>query len=238
MQDDCYLIAADGWKAKTYRVIETKKGKDGKPGKEVDKGWACDLVPKALIVARYFAKEQGTITSWESELESVTTRLGELEEENGGEDGAFAEARTDAPEGKEEKVTRATVTARLKQIEADKELQDEVAVLNQWLKLAYEEADLKKRLKKFEDELDALAYAKYPKLGEDEVKALAVDDKWLAALNAAIHGEMDRVSHAITHRVKELAERYEIPMPDMVRRVTELEAKVYSHLKQMGFAWN
>jgi type I restriction enzyme M protein len=38
--------------------------------------------------------------------------------------------------------------------------------------------------------------------------------------------------------VKELAERYEIPMPDMVRRVTELEAKVYSHLKQMGFAWN
>ncbi|WP_157077215.1 N-6 DNA methylase, partial [Curvibacter delicatus] len=28
MQDDCYLIAADGWKAETYRVIETKKGKD------------------------------------------------------------------------------------------------------------------------------------------------------------------------------------------------------------------
>jgi len=28
MQDDCYLIAADGWKAETYRVIETdKKGK-------------------------------------------------------------------------------------------------------------------------------------------------------------------------------------------------------------------
>jgi type I restriction enzyme M protein len=25
----------------TYRVGETKKGKDGKPGKEVDKGWTC-----------------------------------------------------------------------------------------------------------------------------------------------------------------------------------------------------
>ena len=23
MQDDCYLIAADGWKAETYRIIET-----------------------------------------------------------------------------------------------------------------------------------------------------------------------------------------------------------------------
>ena len=31
MQDDCYLIAADGWKAETTRVIEKdKKGKDGK----------------------------------------------------------------------------------------------------------------------------------------------------------------------------------------------------------------
>lgn len=29
MQDDCYLIAADGWKAETYRVIvQDKKGKE------------------------------------------------------------------------------------------------------------------------------------------------------------------------------------------------------------------
>ena len=46
MQDDCYMIAADGWKAETYRIIEKDK-----KGKEKDKGWACDLVPKALIVA-------------------------------------------------------------------------------------------------------------------------------------------------------------------------------------------
>jgi len=238
MQDDCYLIVAEGWKAETYRVIETKNGKDGKPGKEVDKGWACDLVPKVIIVARYFAKEQVAISNLEAELESVAARIIELEEENGGEDGAFAEARTDAPEGKEGKVTRSTVTARLKQIEADKELQDEVVVLEQWLKLADEEGDLKKQLKKSGDELDVLVYAKYPKLSEAEIKALAVDDKWLTAMDTAIHSEMDRVSQAITTRVKELAERYETPMPKMVGRVTELEAKVNSHLKKMGFAWN
>ena len=56
MQDDCYLIAADGWKAETYRIIEKDK-----KGKEKDKGWACDLVPKPLIVARYFAAEQAAI---------------------------------------------------------------------------------------------------------------------------------------------------------------------------------
>jgi type I restriction enzyme M protein len=40
-----------------------------------------------------------------------------------------------------------------------------------------------------------------------------VDDKWLATLDTAIHGEMDRISQALTQRVKELAERYETPMP-------------------------
>ena len=64
-----------------------------------------------------------------------------------------------------------------------------------------------------------------------------VDDKWLAALNAAICGEMDRVSQALTQRVKDLAERYENPMPQMARRVAELEAKVNRHLERMGFAW-
>ncbi|MDF1593669.1 MAG: type I restriction-modification system subunit M, partial [Desulfobacterales bacterium] len=56
MQDDAYLIAADGWKAETTRIIEKDK-----KGKEKDKGWTCDLVPKALIVSRYFDKEQKTI---------------------------------------------------------------------------------------------------------------------------------------------------------------------------------
>ena len=202
MQDDCYLIAADGWKAETYRIIEKDK-----KGKEKDKGWTCDLIPKALIVARYFAKEQAAIDQLAAELEGVTARLTELEEEHGGEDGAFAEL---------DKVNKANVTARLKEIKGDKEAKDEAAVLNDWLKLNDEEADLKKRLKDAEAALDAKAYAQYPKLTEAEIKTLVVDDKWLAALDAAIHGEMDRVSQQLTQRVKELAERYETPLPQMV----------------------
>jgi len=44
MQDDVYGIAAEGWQAETYRVLVKDK-----KGKEKDKGWACDLVPKELI---------------------------------------------------------------------------------------------------------------------------------------------------------------------------------------------
>jgi type I restriction enzyme M protein len=223
MQDDCYLIAADGWKAETYRIIEKDK-----KGKERDKGWTCDLVPKTLIVSRYFAKEQESIDQLASELENVTARRTEVEEENSGEEGAFSGLG---------KVTKANVTARLKEIKGDDEANDEAAVLNEWLRLAEEEASLKKRHKEAESALDAKAYAQYPKHSEVEIKTLVVDDKWLAALEADIHGEMDRISQALTQRVKELAERYETPMPHMINRVAELEAKVNGHLKRMGFSW-
>jgi type I restriction enzyme M protein len=229
MQDDCYLIAVDGWKAETYRVIETRKGKDGKPGRQVDKGWACDLVPKALVVARYFAEEQAVIDQLAAEAESVTARIAELEEEHGGEEGAFSEL---------DKVNKANVAARLKEIRGDKDAKEDAAVLCEWLKLSEEESDLRKKLRDAEAGLDAAAYAKYPKLTESETKSLAVDDKWLATLDAAIHGEMDRISHALTQRVKELAERYETPLPKMKCRVDDLEAKVNRHLERMGFAWS
>lgn len=228
MQDDCYLIAADGWKAETYRVIETKKGKDGKPGKSVDKGWVCDLIPKPLIVARYYAKEEAAIDQLAGEFESVTAKLAELEEEHGGEDGAFSEL---------DKVNKVNVAARLKEIKNDNEAKDEAAVLNRWVTLNNEETELKRKLKDAEADLDAKAYAHYPKLSEAEIKVLVVDGKWLAALDKDIHGEMDRISQRLTQRVKELAERYETPLPRMVNRGAELEAKVNGDLKKMGFTW-
>jgi type I restriction enzyme M protein len=227
MQDDCYLIAADGWKAETYRVIETKKGKDGKPGRQVDKGWACDLVPKDLLVARFYAKEQAAIDQLAADLEGVSARIAELEEENAGEEGAFAEF---------DKVNKPAVTARLKEIQGDKTAKEEIAVLREWLHLNGKEAELKKSLREAETALDAVCYARYPKLTEVEVKTLVVEDKWMAALDKAVHGEMDRISQTLTQRVKDLAERYGTPLPQMIDQVAELETKVNLHLERMGFA--
>lgn len=223
MQDDCYAIAADGWKAVPARIIEKDK-----KGKEKDKGWACDLVPKPYIVARYFAQEQAAIDALKADLEATSAKLVELEEEQGGEDGAFADF---------EKITAKAVKDRAKEIRDDKDAAEEAAVLKQWLALSDKESDLKKELREAEAELDAAAYAQYPKLGEDEVKALVVDDKWLARIDADLHGEMDRISQSLTQRVRELAERYEAPMPDLLALVTALEAKVEGHLHLMGFAW-
>lgn len=224
MQDDCYSVALDGWKAEPYRIIEK-----GKNGKDKDKGWTCDLVPKSFIVARYFAKEQAGIDGLTAKLEAATAALAELEEEHGGDEGAFSEL---------DKINKGAVTARLKEIKGDKDAADEAAVLSKWLELSDAEAELKKSLKTAEAELDAKALAKYPKLTHDDVKTLVVDDKWISKIAADTNGEMDRISQALTERVRTLAERYETKMPDLAKHVVDLEAKVNCHLKEMGFAWN
>ena len=223
MQDDCYIVAADGWKAETYRVLEKNKN-----GKEVDKGWACDLIPKGLIVARYFADEQAAITELEAQQESLSAQMTELEEEHGGEEGLFAEL---------EKVNKSSVTARLKEIKGDHDAQDEAEELNTWLRLYNEEAAKKKAIKDAAAALDAKALAKYATLCEDDVKTLLVDDKWLSNIATAVHGEIDRISNDLTQRVNELAERYETPLPRAANEVAELEQKVSSHLERMGFSW-
>jgi type I restriction enzyme M protein len=233
MQDDAYLIAADGWKAETYRVIETKKAKDGKAGKQIDKGWACDLLPKALIVARYFAAEQAALCALAARLEATAAQLAELEEEHSGsgddgEGGVFAGF---------DKVNAASVKERIREIGRDAAAADELAVLKQWLQLSADEAALKRQLKDADAALDAMACARYPLLSEDEVKSLVVDAKWLSALEAAVHTEVDRVSRTLTQRVKELAERYGTPLPRLVENVDTLEGKVREHLAAMGFAW-
>jgi len=228
LQDDAYLIAEEGWQATPYRVLETKKNKDGSQGKTVDKGWACDLVPRALLVKHHFAAEQAELDRLGAELESTLTLQTELEEEHSGPDAVFDGF---------DKINDKEVKSRIKEIGCDSDAADELTVLGQWLALSEQASSLKKRIKSLDAQLDAKALARYPALTADEVKALVVDHKWIAALGAAVHGELDRVSQALTGRMKELAGRYGRTMPELAQQVDELEARVAGHLAKMGFAW-
>jgi type I restriction enzyme M protein len=227
LQDDAYEIAADGWVAETRRVLEEVKG-GKKKGEMKDKGWTCDLIPKPYIVARYFANEQAGLDALQAELEVLITETTELEEEHGGEDGAFAEL---------DKINKGEVSKRLKEIKAAPEYADETRILKQWNKLEQRQSALKKQIKEADAALDQLAYEKYPQLSVDEIKTLVVDDKWLAALSEAVQGELERVSQTLTGRVRQLAERYAVPLPQLTDRVVELSTRVDEHLKKMGAVW-
>jgi type I restriction enzyme M protein len=50
-----------------------------------------------------------------------------------------------------------------------------------------------------------------------------------------VQGELDRVSQALTGRIRQLAERYATPLPKLAQEVDAFAARVDAHLAKMGF---
>jgi type I restriction enzyme M protein len=212
MQDDVYMLAQDGWIA----VV------DGKPN--------TDLIPQALIIRRYFGAEAKAIEQCEAERDAISSQIEELDEEHGGEEGLLAEAKNDKG-----KLTKLSAKARLAAIRSDRDEADERKLLNAYLDLIEQEAATNKKVKDAQRALDTKVAAQYVKLTEADIKALVVDDKWLATLALDVQTELNRVSQALTGRIKELADRYAMPLPQLTEKVQTLAARVHEHLERMGF---
>ena len=235
MQDDVYLVGSEGWleagKLRKMAEDELKKSKE-KPDLIVGKlKLKADLIPPALVVARYFEPEQRVIETFKAEAEGFAEQVDELIEENGGEEGHLAEVSEDG------KISKSSVIKRLAQIKHEREAAEERAVLEKYLDLLEKEAETGRKAKEAGQALDVKLVEKYGALTETEVVALVVDDKWLAALAASVQGELDRISQTLTGRIQELAERYETSLPKQTQTLDELTDKVDAHLKKMGFAW-
>ena len=228
MQDDVYFLVDDGWKATVYRILVENKKK-----KMIDKGWACDLIPKELVVNRFFSAEKKAIEALEARAEDLTRQLEEMVEEHSGEEGLLEEVKND-----KSNITKGQVQSRIKEIKDDPDYTDELEVLKTYLKLLNDEANIKKQIKAAQAELDSKLLAKYKELTENEIKMLVVDDKWLATMERNVKTEMDRISQRLTGRIKELADRYETPLPKQHKEANGLTAKVDTHLKKMGFIWS
>ena len=63
----------------------------GEKGKEKDKGWTCDLIPKELVVHRFLSQEHQALQDFEADLESHESELTSIEEEYGGEEAPLNE---------------------------------------------------------------------------------------------------------------------------------------------------
>ena len=219
MQDDAWMITSDGWKAL----------QDGKPN--------SDLIPPALIVARYFAAGQSSVEQLEAMRDSISRQMEEMDEEHGGEGDENAGPLADAKNDKG-KLTKASVKARQTEIKRNQDADDERKLLDTYADLIDQEAAANKGIKEGRQALDKLVAQQYAKLTEAEIKSLMVEDKWLTALAASVQGELDRVSQALTGRIRQLAERYATPLPKLAEEVETLAACVDEHLKKMGFAWH
>jgi type I restriction enzyme M protein len=139
-------------------------------------------------------------------------------------------------EGEKQKITGKAVKGRLKEIAKDPDYADEA--LEEYAALLDHQAETKVRLKAAQENLEAKLDTKYSTLTEDEIKALVIEDKWLPSIAAAVQGELRRVSQTLTGRIRQLAERYATPLPQLTEEVAYLASRVDEHLKRMGAVWN
>ncbi len=236
MQDDCYLIADDGWKkASQPKLLIEEKGKKNKITPDYfvgKKKYVTELIPPTLIISRYFAEDQADIDSLQSQLLILEQQLEEMTEEHGVEGGLLEEAKND-----KDKLTKTSAAARLKEIKKDNDADDERKVLQDYLALVEQEAIISGMIKSAQEVLITKVDSKYGQLSVDEVKILVVEDKWITNLTLAVQSELDSISQVLTERIRELVERYESPLPQIADEVMMLSKRVDEHLKKMGVTW-
>ena len=208
MKDDVYMIVENGW-------IPDK-----------------DLVPENLVVDKYFHEEKAAIESLEAEKDEITRQKEEFEEENSGEEGYLEEIKNEKGN-----ITKGSLKNRIKEIKDDPESVEELEVLEAYLKLVEDESDANKNVKDAMKALDKKVNEKYKALTEDEIKTLVVDMKWIPYIVREVNSEMDRVSHRLASRIKELAERYDETLSRLEDEVKSYSVKIEQHLERMGFEW-
>ena len=239
MQDDVHLVVSDGWveAAKPRAAIEDRHRQIKEtPDLTIQRRrYKMDLVPPRLVVSRWFAAEQAEVDALRAAHDAAGQTLEAFIEDHAstadGDDGPLAAAVNDKG-----RVTKAGVTARIPEVEADPESHHEMEPLLRYLVLMDAETAAGRAVKTAQAALDAQVLARYGTLTEDEIRTLVLDDKWLATIRNAVDHEVRRVARQFVDRVMELEERYAQPLPALEHDVQEFTAKVGEHIERMGLS--
>lgn len=238
MQDDVYLIIAEGWGV--GRSVEyLPKGKE----------FEGRLIPKQLIIEMYLSNESMFLGDLKSERDQVQFKLDELVQEHSAEDGYLAEF---------DGITKANVQQRLHELTANQQHQtkaslaiaaepqatyvagtlnhEEVEVLQEVLALEERRKSLNKEIKEAEVELFQSILRTYEDLREREIIQIVVETKWMKTIESAVEKELDNTSVKLSKRVTELVERYDTTLVELNQKVSLLEERVSHHLTNMGYA--
>ncbi|MCR6487343.1 type I restriction-modification system subunit M [Amycolatopsis sp. OK19-0408] len=236
MHDDVFLIMNEDWgdASKPRKTINDKdRNLSETPDLVVGSGrsstkYKMDLIPPALIVARYFSEEQAKLDELTAAAEKASGALEEYLEEHAVEDGLLSEVMDDG------KITKILAAARLKEARHDGAAPEEIEALRQLIKLYNDEANAKRAAKEAQVELNLLTLRKYGDLTVPEIKRLVLDDKWHATVVNHVAGVVNSLTLALVGRMQQLGERYAETVRQLNASLAEIEAKVEGHLASIG----
>lgn len=225
MQDDVYMIMADGWKLNLRpKLKEDKKEKKMVP--VVVKSWndlESDLLPVEYIVNRFCKSELEACEELSASIAFMENEVVNLVEEN---DDVF-----DAKNFEKEKVNLASVKKRAKVTKGE-----EQEHLMEWLDLQSSIKAEKAKLKEANDKLLSRVKEEYDLLAQNEMRVKnLVKEKWVNAISTRIESELSRSIEQLKSQLSAISDRYDQTLPSIDKEVEDYESRVNAHLAQMGF---
>ncbi|MFE7464605.1 type I restriction-modification system subunit M [Streptomyces sp. NPDC057499] len=238
MHDDVFLVMNEGWceAAKPRKTIEDKERKLSETpdliigsGRSATK-YKMDLIPPALVVARYFADEQAEADALSAAADEASGSVKDYLEEHATEDGLLAEALEDG------KISKVLATARFRVARHEGTDPEEIKALQHLIKLYNDEAVAKRTAKEAQAALDLATLKKYGDLTVPDIKQLVLDDKWHATIAGRVAHVVNSMAVALVGRIQELGERYAETVDDLTTELAKLESLVAGQLTDMGVA--
>lgn len=225
MQDDVYMIMADGWKLNLRpKLKEDKKEKKMVP--VVVKTWndlESDLLPVEYIVNRFCKSELEACDELSASIAFMENEVTSLVEEN---DDVF-----DTKNFEKEKVNFASVKKRAKVTKGE-----EQARLIEWIEWQNSIKAEKAKLKEANDKLLSRVKEEYNLLAQNEMRVKnLVKEKWVNAISTRIESELSRSIEQLKSQLSAISDRYDQTLPSIDKEVEDYESRVNAHLAQMGF---
>lgn len=225
MQDDVYMIMADGWKLNLRpKLKEDKKEKKMVP--VVVKTWndlESDLLPVEYIVNRFCKSELEAYDELAASIAFLENEVDSLMEEN---DDVF-----DAKNFEKEKINLASVKKRVKVTKGE-----ELEHLMEWLDFQSSIKAEKAKLKDANSNLLSRVKEEYELLAQNEMRVKnLVKEKWVNAISTRIESELSRSIEQLKSQLSAISDRYDQTLPSIDKEVEDYESRVNAHLTQMGF---
>lgn len=225
MQDDVYMIMADGWKL-NLRPKQKEDKKEKKMVPVVVKTWndlESDLLPVEYIVNRFCKSELEACDELSASIAFMENEVTSLVEEN---DDVF-----DTKNFEKEKINLASVKKRAKVTKGE-----EQEHLMEWIELQNSIKAEKAKLKEANDKLLSRVKEEYDLLAQNEMKVKnLVKEKWVNAISTRIESELSRSIEQLKSQLSAISDRYDQTLPSIDKEVEDYESRVNAHLAQMGF---
>lgn len=212
MKDDLYMITDSGW----IPTLSYAKDKNGKIKKnEFD----SELLPKQIIINKFFNEEQLNIDKNNNELNSLISDFDSLVEENTGDESLFKD---------DEKVNEKLLKEKKKEAN-----DDELVLIEKLLESISKQKIYKKEIKEVQEILNEKVISKYSSLESEECKSIIVNDKWFSSIEERFTNCINNIITNLSSNIIKLEEEYEHTLEDIDLKIKEKEKDLSDLLKDL-----